>query len=50
MLKEAFCDYTLGQTKTYECFKHLKNRWMSVDDERSCQILTRTTTENVAKV
>jgi len=50
MLKEAFCDYALGQTDTYEWFKHFKNRWMSVDDKRSCRTLTRTMTENVAKV
>jgi hypothetical protein len=35
MLKEVFCDYALDQRETYEWFKHFKNRWMSVDDERS---------------
>ena len=51
MLTEAFDDKALGQTQTYECFKHLKNGWMSVnDDKRSGQPLTGTTTENLAKM
>jgi len=33
MLKEAFGDNALGQTQTYEWFKRLKNRRVSVDDE-----------------
>jgi hypothetical protein len=35
MLQEAFCDYALSQTESYEWFKHFKNRWMSVDDEHT---------------
>jgi len=35
MLKEAFGDNALGQTQTYEWFKHFKNRRMSVDDKCS---------------
>ncbi|GFG30152.1 hypothetical protein Cfor_00898 [Coptotermes formosanus] len=51
MLKEAFGDNALDQTQTYEWFKRFKNGWVSVDDdERSGRPLTRTTTENVAKV
>ena len=33
MLKEAFGDNALGQTQTYEWFKHFKNGWMSLNDE-----------------
>jgi len=47
MLKEAFGDNGLGQTKTYECFKWFKNGWTAVDDECSGRISTGTTTENV---
>ena len=51
MLKEAFGDNSLGQTQTYEWFKRLKNRWMSVVyEERSGRPSTGTTTENVANV
>jgi hypothetical protein len=35
MLTEAFGDNALGQTQTYEWFKHFKNGHMSVDDEHS---------------
>jgi len=34
MLKEAFGDKALGQTQTYKWFKHFKNRWMLVDNEK----------------
>jgi hypothetical protein len=33
MLKEAFGDNALGQSQTYEWFKHFNNGWMSVDEE-----------------
>ena len=51
MLNEAFGDNVQGQTQTYKWFKRFKNGWMSVTDEEcSWWPLTRTTTENVAKV
>jgi hypothetical protein len=51
MLKEAFGDNALGLTQTYEWFKCLKYRQMSVNnDECSGRPLTGTTTENVTKV
>jgi hypothetical protein len=33
ILKEAFGKNALGQTQTYEWFKHFKNRWISVNEE-----------------
>jgi len=34
MLKDAFGDNVLGQTQTYKWFKHFKNAWISIDDEK----------------
>jgi hypothetical protein len=33
MLKQAFGDNSLGQTKTYECYKRFTNRRKSTDDD-----------------
>jgi hypothetical protein len=51
ILKQAFGDDALGQTKTYDWFNRFKNGRTSVDnDERSGRPSTGTTPENAAKL
>jgi hypothetical protein len=51
MLKEAFGEQAVSQTRTFEWFKHFKDGWESVDDRNhSGQLSTCTTPEMVVKV
>jgi hypothetical protein len=52
ILKKAFGDNSLGQTRTYDWYKRLKNGQTLTDDDddRSGRPLTGITPENVANV
>jgi histone-lysine N-methyltransferase SETMAR len=51
MLKEAFGDNAMSQSKTFLWYKRFKDGRTSVDDdERSGRPSTSTTSENIAKV
>jgi len=51
MLKEAFGDNAMSQSKTFFWYKRFKDRRTSVDDdERSGRPSTSTTPENITKV
>ncbi|PNF29661.1 hypothetical protein B7P43_G15773 [Cryptotermes secundus] len=51
MLKQAFGENSLGQTKTYNWYKRFKNgRTLTDDHDRSGRPSTGKTPENVAKV
>ena len=51
MLKEAFDEQALSQARTFEWFKHFKDGWESVeDDKHSGRPSTCTTPEIIAKV
>jgi len=51
MLWEAFRDNAMSQSKTFLWYKHFQDGQTSVDDdERSGQMSTSTTSENIANV
>ena len=51
MLKQAFGDNSLGETQTYDWYKHFKNgRASTDDDDHPGRPSTGTTPENVSKV
>ena len=51
MLKGAFGEQALSQARTFEWFKHFKEGWESVeDDKHSGRLSTCTTPEMIAKV
>jgi hypothetical protein len=51
MLKQAFGDNSLGQTQTWDLYRHLKNcRTSTDDDDRSGHPSAGIASENVMKV